>query len=87
MLASGATEYLLLKVKLDGDVVWDKKSATGATTISIPNSDLTSDTKHKSIDPTKTRVFTLGFEKNADTNISSYSGTVSYGDSGTLSIK
>jgi hypothetical protein len=77
----------LNKVKLDGDVVWDKKSGAGVTTITIPNSDLTTDVHHKSIDPGKTRVFTLEFQNNAATDISSYSGTVSFGDSCTLSLQ
>lgn len=55
-------------------------------TYRMSQADLTTDTKKKSIDPGKTRVFTLEFQNNADTNISSYSGTIPFGDLCTLSL-
>jgi hypothetical protein len=69
----------LLKIKLDGDVVWDKKSPAGATSITIPSGALTTNVNRKSIKASATRVFTLEFEKNASTNLSSYTLLVNFG--------
>jgi hypothetical protein len=75
----------LQKIKLDGDVVWDKKSPAGATCITIPASKLVKDAKRKSINPNKTRVFTLEFERNAGTNLNNYTLTIDFTGSCSLS--
>jgi predicted Rdx family selenoprotein len=75
----------LLKIKLDGDVVWDKKSAAGMYCITIPSSKLVKDAKKKSINPNKTRVFTLEFERNASTTLSNYTLTINFGSNCSLS--
>ena len=74
-----STNGKLLKVKLDGDVVWDKKSPVGATNITITSATMTTSVTKKSINPGKTRVFTLEFEKNASTNLGAYNLTVNFG--------
>jgi hypothetical protein len=74
-----ASNGKLLKVKLDGDTVWDKQSAAGATSITLASGDLTSNTSRKSIAPGTTRVLILEFEKNASTTLSNYTLTVSFG--------
>lgn len=69
----------LLKVKLDGDVIWDKKSLAGQTSITLAPGDLTTDTKKKSIDPNKIRTFILEFEKDAATDLTKYDLSVLFG--------
>jgi hypothetical protein len=69
----------LQKIKLDGDMVWDKKSPTGVYCINIPASALTHDINKKSIKPNTTRVFTLEFEKSASTTLSNYTLTINFG--------
>ena len=76
----------LMKMKFDGDVMWDKGSAAGVTMITIPESDLTTDSKKKTIDPGKTRTFILEFEKNASTTLSAYTVSVSFGPNCTVTF-
>jgi hypothetical protein len=74
-----ASNGKLLKVKLDGDVAWETKSAAGATSITINSGELTADVNKKSINPGSTRVLVLEFENNASTNVGAYTLTVSFG--------
>jgi hypothetical protein len=75
----------LLKIKLDGDVIWDKKSPAGATSLTIPASALTKDDKKKSIKTGQNRIFTLEFERTADTNLNNYTLTIHFRSSCSLS--
>ncbi len=79
MLSWPASNGKLVKIKFDGDTVWDKQSAPGATSITIDSASLTSDPKKKSIDPGATRVFILEFQNNASTSLNQYSGSLSFG--------
>jgi hypothetical protein len=56
---------MLKKVKFDGDVVWDDGAPWTLAGITLDTANFTTDPKKKRIDPGKTRVFTLEFEKNA----------------------
>jgi predicted Rdx family selenoprotein len=80
-----AANKKLLKIKLDGAVIWDKKSTSNVFCITIPESKLVKDKKKRTIDPNKTRVFTLEFEKNASTNLNDYTLTIDFGPNCSLS--
>ena len=74
----------LLKIKLDGDVIWDKQAATSPITIS--STDLTTTASRKSIDPGKTRVLTFEFQNYPSTTLSNYTISISFGSGCSLSF-
>lgn len=77
----------LSKVKFDGDVLWDGLAGTcDATTCSLAlvSAQLTSDTKRKSIDPGRTRILVLEFERNAGTDLAAYALTLGFGNACSL---
>jgi hypothetical protein len=74
----------LMKVKFDGDVVWDSGAAWTAGGIVLTSANFTTDMKKKSIQPGQTRTFTLEFEKNAVTDLAQYDGLLTFGSGCTL---
>jgi hypothetical protein len=71
----------LLKIKFGKDVIWDKKANWTAGGLTLTSADFTTDVKRKSIDPGKTRMFTLEFQNNAGSDLSTYTVTAIF-DSG-----
>jgi hypothetical protein len=69
----------LMKIKFDGDVVWDARAAWSATGVTLSTANFTADAKKKRIDPGKTRELVLEFEKNASSNLEQYLVTVRFG--------
>jgi hypothetical protein len=74
-----AASGYLNKVKLDGAVVWDNTihCVAGTCSATLSSAQLTSDTRKKSIDPGKTRLFTLEFQNTAASG--PYAVTVDFG--------
>jgi hypothetical protein len=69
----------LMKVKFDGDTIYDPDRPWIAGGITLTSGDFVTDLKKKSIDPGKTRVLILEFEKNAVMDLSQYALTISFG--------
>ena len=55
----------LMKVKFDGDTIYDPDWVWSAGGTTLNSGDFVTDLKKKSLDPGKTRVLILEFEKNA----------------------
>jgi hypothetical protein len=73
-----ATNGKLMKVKLEGDVVYDKPDiAGGAAHITLAQ--LVKDQNKRKIPRNKTETVIFVFEKNADSNLTHYSATVQFG--------
>ena len=68
-----------MKVKFDGDVIYDVDRSWAAGGITLSSAELTTDIKKKSIDPGKTRLFTLEFQNNASTDQSTYIVNATFG--------
>jgi hypothetical protein len=66
----------LVQIKLDGDVEYNVATVSGP--ISLTTAQLPSDPNHRKIDHNSSDVYTLIFEKNADTNLGNYTGTVTF---------
>lgn len=65
----------LMQIKLDGDVIYSGPSITNGP-ISLTTAELVSDQNKRKINHGSSDVYTLVFEKNADTNLTHYAGTV-----------
>lgn len=74
----------LMQVKLDGDVFYSGPSITSGP-ISLGVTDFVTDPNKRKINHGSSDVYTLVFEKNVDTNLSHYSGTVTVGST-TLTV-
>jgi len=73
-----ATNGKLKKVKLDGDVIYDSPDIAGGTA-NLTTAQLVGDQNKRKIGKGQSDVLTFEFEKNADTDLSHYTGTVSFG--------
>ena len=80
-----ATNGKLKKVKLDGDVIYDKPDIAGGTA-NLTAAQLAADQNKRKIKKGQTDVLTFEFEKKADTNLPHYTGTVSFGPNCVLTI-
>lgn len=71
----------LLKIKFDGDVVWDATAdwSAGGITLSTPH--FATDPKKKTINSGQTRIFTLEFQNNANADLTTYTVNATF-DSG-----
>jgi hypothetical protein len=69
----------LSKVKFDADVVWDGRIAWTAGGVTLSGSQLTADSKRKSIGPGRRRIVVFEFEKKASHDLSQYSVSLSFG--------
>jgi len=73
-----ATNGKLVQVKLGGDVIYDTPDIAGGTA-NLTTADLVADQSKRKIGKGSSKVLTLVFENNADTNLADYSGTVNFG--------
>jgi hypothetical protein len=80
-----ATNGTLKKVKRDGDVIYDTPDIAGGTA-NLTAAQLVADPNKRKITKGQTDVLTFEFEKNADTNLAHYTGTVSFGPNCLLTI-
>ncbi len=74
------TNGKLMQVKLDGDIIYDSPDIP-APSANLTTAQLVADQTKRTIaatGPKSTRVLHLVFEKNADTNMAHYTGTVSF---------
>jgi hypothetical protein len=80
-----ATNGTLKKIKLDGDVIYDKPDIAGGTA-TLTSAQLVKDQNHRKIKKGQSDVLIFEFEKNADKNLANYTGTVSFGPNCLLTI-
>jgi hypothetical protein len=72
------TNGKLMKIKLDGDVVWSAQNNTGSVALTL--ADLVADQNKRKLDKTSSDVITFEFEKNASTNLAGYTSNVKFND-------
>ena len=80
-----ATNGTLKKVKLDGDVIYDKPDIAGGTA-NLTAAQFQGDQNKRKIKKGQSDVLTFEFEKNASTNLANYTGTLTFGPGCVLTI-
>jgi hypothetical protein len=80
-----ATNGALTKVKLDGNVIYDKPDIVGGSA-TLTAAQLTSDQNKRKIKKGGSGVLTFEFAKNADKVLANYTGTVTFGPNCVLTI-
>ena len=74
----GLTDGKLMQVKRDRDIIYDKPDIA-AGTADLTLADLVADQNHRKWEHGKSHVLALIFEKNADPDLSHYTGTATFG--------
>src|SRR6185503_4819502 len=73
-----ATNGKLMQVKLDGDVIYDNPDIAGGVA-NLTTANLIADQNKRKIDHGSSDVLTFIFEKNADSNLTHYTGSATFG--------
>jgi len=80
-----ATNGTLKKIKLDGDVIYDKPDIAGGTA-NLTLAQLTADPNKRKIKKGQSDVLIFEFEKNADKDLTHYTGSLSFGPNCVLTV-